>query len=94
MRRRFRRRILASIDDRFYKPAGVPMQNLEVVEVSKEDLETIRLRYIKGQDQTKAATSMGVSQSQYQRDLTDTLYKITEAMVNGKAIRISGRTKS
>jgi len=93
MRRRFRRRISKKLSDRFFKPAGIPMRNLEIVEVSKEELETIRLRYLEKKDQIDAAKSMGISQSQYQRDITNTLSRITDAMVNGKAVRISGSGK-
>ena len=65
------------------------MRTLETVEITKEDLETLRLRYQEKMDQNEASKSMGISQSQYQRDLTDALSKITDAMVNGKAIRVS-----
>ncbi len=89
MRRRFRRRIVGRINDRYFKPAGIPLRSLDEVVITKEDIETLRLRYIEKKDQNDAAKSMGISQSQYQRDITNTLSKITDAMVNGKAIRIS-----
>ena len=77
------------MDDRYFKPVGIPMRTLETVGITKEELETLRLRYLEKMDQTQAAKSMEISQSQYQRDITDTLSKITDAMVNGKALRIS-----
>lgn len=90
MRRRCRRRICSRLNDWYFKPAGVPLRHLEQVALGKDELETIRLRYVKGLDQTEAAKSMGISQSQYQRDITETLEKITKALINGYAIRVVG----
>lgn len=38
--------------------------------------------------QSEAAKKMGISQSQYQRDLWEVHVKLTEALASGKAIRI------
>jgi predicted DNA-binding protein (UPF0251 family) len=89
MPRRYRRRVGARLHDRYFKPAGVPIRHLDEVLISKEDLETLRLRYVKGLNQNEASDSMGISQSQYQRDITDVLKSITDALVSGKAIRIT-----
>ena len=42
-------------------------------------------------NQEQAAQMMGISQSQYQRDLTSVMQKITEALINGCAISITKR---
>jgi predicted DNA-binding protein (UPF0251 family) len=39
-------------------------------------------------DQDDASKKMGISQSQYQRDLTSVLEKITKALIEGYAINI------
>ncbi|MBD3362318.1 DUF134 domain-containing protein, partial [Candidatus Dojkabacteria bacterium] len=72
----------------YYKPRGIPLKDLEVVEVLDEELEALRLRYIEKIDQSEAAESMKISQSQYQRDLTSALEKLTKALMKGKAIHI------
>jgi predicted DNA-binding protein (UPF0251 family) len=45
-------------------------------------LETLRLRYIEKLDQDESAERMGISQSQYQRDITLAMEKITKALID------------
>jgi len=77
MRHRARRKIGFDYDNVYYKPQGVPLSSLNEVVVNPEELETLRLRYIENLSQDEAAEKMGISQSQYQRDLVNTLRKIT-----------------
>ncbi len=72
----------------YFKPRGIPLRNLEEIIITDEELEVLRLRYIKKIDQEKSAKKMGISQSQYQRDLSEVLMKITKALIEGKAINI------
>jgi uncharacterized protein len=74
---------------RFFKPQGIPMRELEIVELTDEELESLRLKNIEGLEQTEAAKKMKTSQSTYQRILASAYKKITEALVKGKAIKIS-----
>ena len=87
-RRRCKRRITVMFKDIFYKPRGVPLSKLEVVVITHDELEVLRLRFIKGLKQEEAARKLGISQSQYQRDYVRVLKKITDAFVNGKAIKL------
>ena len=64
------------------------MAGLEEVNISEEEMETLRLRYIKKLDQHESAKKMGISQSQYQRDITKAFKKITRALIEGLAIKI------
>jgi hypothetical protein len=91
MRNRFRRRLNFEFNDVYFKPRGIPLSTLKEVRISDEELETLRLRYIEKIDQEQAAKMMGISQSQYQRDLTFVLEKITNAFINGYAINIEKR---
>lgn len=88
MRPRCRRRLGFSFRETYFKPRGIPLRELSEVSITDEDLETLRLRYIQNIDQEDAAKNMGISQSQYQRDLSATIKKITKALVEGDAIRI------
>ena len=63
MRRRRRRIIQQAFPDRYYKPRGVPMSQLREVSISDEELESLRLRFIKKMDQREAAEQMNISQS-------------------------------
>lgn len=64
------------------------MRELDEVTLTYEELEALRLRYSENMRQSDAAKQMGISQSQYQRDLWESHRKITEALIGGKAIRI------
>ena len=88
MRRR-NRKVGFQYNQTYFKPQGIPLSELEEVNITTEQLETLRLRYIEKLDQVAAAQKMGISQSQYQRDLYKVLESITEALVNGYAIGIS-----
>lgn len=72
----------------YFKPQGVPMRRLEVVELTTEELEAYRLRHIKDLDQQKAAEKMNTSASTYQRIYYSATAKIADALINGKAIKI------
>ncbi|HBR80421.1 MAG: hypothetical protein UX09_C0032G0008 [Candidatus Uhrbacteria bacterium GW2011_GWE2_45_35] len=72
----------------YFKPQDVPMRELQVIELSPEEIEAFRLRHIKDLEQKTAAKKMKTSQSTYQRILNSAYKKIAEALINGKAIKI------
>jgi len=72
----------------YFKPQGVPMRGLEVIELTTEELEAYRLRHINDLEQQEAAKKMNTSASTYQRILYSSYKKIADALVNGKAIKI------
>ena len=72
----------------YFKPQGVPMRGLEVIELTTEELEAYRLRHLNYLDQQEAAKKMNTSASTYQRILYSSYKKIADALVNGKAIKI------
>ena len=65
------------------------MRFLETIELTAEELEALRLKNLKDLDQTKCAEMMKTSQSTFQRILSSAYKKITEALVSGKAIKIT-----
>ena len=72
----------------YFKPRGIPLSELEIVELTAEEMEAYRLRYTKSLDQIAAAKKMDTSQSTYQRILLSASKKIADALTNGKAIEI------
>lgn len=64
------------------------MRQLEIVELTTEELEAYRLRHIKDFDQQQAAEQMNTSASTYQRIYYSAAAKIADALTNGKAIKI------
>ena len=74
----------------YYKPAGVPLRELEEVNLTVEELEALRLKDLEGLEQVQCADQMGVARTTFQRILYAARAKIAEALVEGKAIRIEG----
>lgn len=74
----------------YFKPRAVPLRELEEVKITYDELETLRLSNLLKLSQLDAAKHMDVHQSTFQRTLTRAREKVTDALVNGKAIRING----
>jgi len=87
-RPRLCRRIEFNPNITYFKPQGVPMRELEIVELTTEEVEALRLRNISELEQEAAAKKMNTSQSTFQRILSSAYKKITEALIEGKAIKI------
>ena len=64
------------------------MRFLEIVELTTEEVEALRLKNEKGLEQTECAKKMDTSQSTFQRILSSAYKKITRALIDGKAIKI------
>lgn len=89
VRPRLCRRIRFRPDVTYFKPQGVPMRFLETVDLTTEELEALRLREIKDLEQKDCAALMKTSQSTFQRILSSAYKKIAEALIEGKAIKIT-----
>jgi len=87
-RPRLCRRIRIKPTITYFKPRGVCLNELDIVSLSLEEIEALRLRNIEELEQEKAAEKMNTSQSTYQRILSSAYKKITDALVKGKAIEI------
>ena len=87
-RPKLRRRIRFQHKTRYFKPQGIPLRNLEAVELSHEEVEALRLKNIEDLDQIECAKLMNTSQSTFQRILSSAYKKISLALVKGQAICI------
>ncbi len=74
----------------FFKPAGVPVSELEVIQLTVEELEAIRLKDLLGLEQEGCAERMGISRPTYHRILSSARGKVAIALLEGKAIRVEG----
>ncbi len=72
----------------YFKPRGIPLRFLEEVNLETDELEALRLADFQGLDQVRGAKKMGISQSTFQRVLTSARKKVSQGLVEGKAIRI------
>ena len=87
-RPRLCRRIRFNPNITYFKPQGVPMRFLEVIELTTEEVEALRLKNRKDLKQIECAKRMKTSQSTFQRILSSAYEKVTDALVEGKAIKI------
>ncbi len=77
-------------DVTYFKPRAVPLRELREIELTIDELETLRLSNLEKVSQADAAKKMKIHQSTFQRTQTRAREKITDALVNGKAIKIRG----
>lgn len=82
------RQIAHSPSVTYYKPQGVPLKFLDVVDLTHEEWESLRLKNVEKLSQIESAEKMGTSQSTFQRLLSSAYEKISLALVEGKAIEI------
>jgi len=87
-RPRLCRKVVFNPSVTYFKPQGVPMRFLEVVELTAEEAEALRLTNMQDLEQEEASQKMNTSRSTYQRILSSAYKKITEAIIEGKAIKI------
>ena len=72
----------------FFKPIDINAD--EEIFLSVEEYEAIRLKDLEQKPQIECAKSMGISQPTFHRIISSARQKIADAIVNGKAIKISG----
>lgn len=74
----------------FYKPRGVPLSVLQLVNLTVDELEAVRLADLEGMHQEQAAEKMNISRQTFGRIVESAHKKIADALVNGKALSIEG----
>jgi len=89
-RPRKHRRLRHCFQPTIYKPVGTRLRLIDTVVLLPEELEALRLAEIEGLYQEEASTRMGVARSTFQRIMTEAHYKVTKALVEGKALQIYG----
>jgi predicted DNA-binding protein (UPF0251 family)/predicted Fe-Mo cluster-binding NifX family protein len=74
----------------FFKPRGVPMQELTEVYLSMDGFEAMRLTDIEGLKQEEAAEKMGVSRQTFGRILAAARKTVTSSLFYAMALRVDG----
>ncbi len=88
MPRRIRRRIRGNFTHLCFKPCGLPNHSLETIELTKDEMEAIRLADFEGLYHEEAANKMEISRPTFGRILSLARAKIADALINGKRIDI------
>ncbi len=76
--------------ERCFRPKCKPVGELEGVVLTIDEFEVLRLSHLKGLEQEDIAKEMKIHRSTVSRILTSAHKKITDALVNIKAIKIEG----
>jgi predicted DNA-binding protein (UPF0251 family) len=83
---------LVDIDPRasYFKPRGIPMMDLEQVQLPLDGLEALRLADYLGLSQQEAGKQMGVSRATFGRIVERARKAVADALIHGKAINVEG----
>lgn len=74
----------------YFKPAGIPVRDLELRTLALDGLEVLRLVDCEGLDQDEAARRMEVSRPTVTRILQKARKTVADMIVHGLALRIEG----
>ena len=78
-KRRIHRKCIAT-PGYYYKPLRIPLVNLEVISLSKEELTALYYADYMGVIQKLSAKKMAISQATFSRELSSARRKIAEAL--------------
>ena len=74
----------------YFKPAGVPLRDLEEVVLALDEVEALRLADLQGLYQEQAAEQMKISRPTFARVIESARKKVADALIHGKALRLEG----
>lgn len=73
-----------------FKPAGIPVSELDEVVLTLDEFEALRLADYEGLYQEDAAKKMGVSRQTFGNIVASARRKTADVLVNGRALNIQG----
>lgn len=74
--------------ENIYKPIGIPLREVELIEIELDEFEAMRICDAEQKSQIEAAEIMGVSRATVQRLLNSGRLKLITAILNSRAIEI------
>ena len=74
----------------YFKPRGIPMYELEEIQLTVDEREAIRLADLLSLSHEEAGRQMGVSRATFGRITQQARRKLADALINGKAINVEG----
>lgn len=84
------RRVRCNPDVNYFKPRGIPLDVLEEVNLSLDELEAVRLADLVGLYHEDAAKRMNVSRQTFGNIIKSARKKIADVLSHGKALKIEG----
>ncbi len=86
-----KRKICCRVGTGYFKPGGIPMTQLEDVELFLDEAEALRLKDLEGLYHHEAAQRMGISRQTFDNIINSAHRKIAEAILKRKALKIKQR---
>jgi len=83
------RKVACDVTVSYFKPQGIPMRDLEEIELELDEIEAIRLADLEELYQADAAARMGVSRQTFGNIIARAHKKVADALLGGKALRIA-----
>lgn len=77
-------------DANYFKPRGIPMAQLQEINLSLDEMEAVRLADQEELYQEAAARKMNVSRQTFGNIIRSAHKKIADALLQGKALKIDG----
>ncbi len=77
----------------YFKPRGIPLRDLEEIELTLDELEAIKLKDLMELSQEECASRMQISRPTFHRILRSARKKIATCIIHGKALKIDERIK-
>ena len=74
----------------YFKPRGIPLIDLEEIVLTVDEYETLKLADYEQLYQEQAAEKMQVSRQTFGRIILSAHYKLADALIHGKALKIEG----
>lgn len=77
--------------DRIFKPRGIPLIDLTVLDITADEFEALRLCDLENYDQEATAEQMGVSRGTVQRLLKKGRATLIRFLLENQALRVKGK---
>lgn len=75
-------------NERIFKPTGIPLSEMEIIDIEIDELEAVRLCDYEGKSQIETAEIIGISRGTVQRLLNSGRRKILDGLLHLKAIKL------
>lgn len=75
-------------NERIFKPTGIPLSEIDIIDIEIDELEAVRLCDYEGKSQIETAEIMGISRGTVQRLLNSGRRKILDGLLHLKAIKL------
>ena len=75
----------------YFKPRGIPLNELQEIVLAADEIEAIKLADLEGLYQEDAAKKMKISRQTFGRIIESAHYKISDAVINGKALKLEDK---